>query len=65
MHVDKIAEKIESLTEKINALKYPFVDIDIQAEATEALDAATEALDNYLDLVTRDADENPNDDEKD
>jgi hypothetical protein len=64
MHVDTIAEKVESLTEKINSLNYPFVDIDLQAESTEALTKAVEALETYLDLVTRDGDENPREDEE-
>jgi hypothetical protein len=64
MQVDKIAEKVESLSEKIKALNYPFVDIDLQAEGTEALDKAIELLEEYADLVTRDASENPSDEEE-
>jgi hypothetical protein len=63
MDVDKIAEKVEKLNEKINSLNYPFVDMDIQAEAIESLDKAVAELENYVDLVMRDADENPRDDE--
>lgn len=59
MQIDKIGEKVEGLIAKINNLKYPFIDMDLQAEALESLGNAVGELENYLDLATKDSQENP------
>jgi hypothetical protein len=54
--IDKLADKVESLTEKIKNLKFKFQDDALEADAQDAQNEAVAALENWLELATQDAD---------
>lgn len=49
--IDRLETRIESISEKIRALDFNFVDPDLQREAQESLEEALASLENYLDLA--------------
>jgi hypothetical protein len=52
--IDKLADKIESLSEKIKALKHKFTDEALEQDAEEAKDNAISELENWLEIATQD-----------
>ena len=55
MNIDKAAEKIESIKEKIESLNYGF-SIDSRADANIEIQNALEALDRWLEIAEEDED---------
>jgi hypothetical protein len=54
--IDKLGDKVESLIEKVKNLKFKFQDDALETDAQDAQNEAVAALENWLELVTQDAD---------
>ncbi len=54
MDIDKIADKVETLIEKVRNLKYNFNDESLEQDAQEAKESAVASLENWLEMVTQD-----------
>lgn len=53
MNIDKTAEKVENLIEKIKELKYPFPP-SLETDASSEIQEAVDALDRWLSLAEDD-----------
>lgn len=56
--IDKFADKIDSLIEKIKNIKYKFKNEDLERDADLVKEEALSALENWLELITEDFTEN-------
>jgi hemerythrin-like domain-containing protein len=58
--IDKFEEKIEKLKEKVAALTYNFKDEQLKRDADAAKEDILAGLEDYLDLLTQDAEQEEN-----
>lgn len=58
INIDKFADKIESIIEKIKNLKYEFSNEDLGQEASQLKEECVTNLESFLELATEDFENN-------
>jgi hypothetical protein len=53
-NIDKTADKVETLIEKVKNLKFKFQDESLESDANDAQSEAIAALENWLELAVED-----------